>query len=691
MSDEYQLRKDVDRLIDDIYGVNSRIVAFADDSQLRGIFTNEFNSGTIDALFEYYGLYDHEGGGGGGDLSNYYTKTEINGILSSYVTNQTLEDYALKSELFSGSYEDLTDVPSSFPPSTHTHNWDSVTGKPSTFPPSTHTHDDRYYTESETDILLNGKAPSVHNHTTSQITDLYIPTKTSDLTNNGEDGINAFVSSNDSRLSDNRNPNPHTHGNITNDGKLSTSASSTKKIVVTDLNDNLGTASLDSWNIGTFTELQLLIGTTPISDRVLVLDKDYQNAGNESEITVPDGLTIIGNDHIIDADSKSRIFNLGGGITLQGITFQNGKVEQGNGGAIYTASNVCSIIDCNFIDNNARYGGAIYCTGFNTIKNCGFVNSAPQSQMTGEWIYNSGNSFNIYGCKVYNVMRYSDDFYGVVEKEYLTEHQSLTNYIQKSSTSGLVKNDGSIDTTQYLSSLPTHNHDDRYYTESEVDTALNGKQATLVSGTNIKTVNGNDLLGSGDIVIGATGTIDDTVTQNSPNPVKSSGIYSALSGKANASHSHSISDITNLQSALNDKVDKSDLLDLIYPIGAIYMSVNSTNPSVLLGGTWEHINNCFLLASEGGQGLGQTGGEATHTLTVDEMPRHTHEQNPHHHSFNRYQNTGSTTHYGASWVNQKLISQNTSDTTATNKNTGGGQAHNNMPPYLIVNVWKRTA
>lgn len=70
-----------------------------------------------------------------------------------------------------------------------------------------------------------------------------------------------------------------------------------------------------------------------------------------------------------------------------------------------------------------------------------------------------------------------------------------------------------------------------FYTETETDTLLNAKQDALVSGTNIKTVNGNSLLGSGDVVIGGTGTIDDTVTQNSPNPVKSSGIYSALQTK----------------------------------------------------------------------------------------------------------------------------------------------------------------
>ena len=61
---------------------------------------------------------------------------------------------------------------------------------------------------------------------------------------------------------------------------------------------------------------------------------------------------------------------------------------------------------------------------------------------------------------------------------YLTQHQSLSNYVQKSSTTGLIKNDGTVDTTSYLSSLPSHTHDDRYYTESEMDTLLGGKSDT---------------------------------------------------------------------------------------------------------------------------------------------------------------------------------------------------------------------
>ena len=54
----------------------------------------------------------------------------------------------------------------------------------------------------------------------------------------------------------------------------------------------------------------------------------------------------------------------------------------------------------------------------------------------------------------------------------------LANYVQKSSTNGLLKNDGTVDTTSYLSSLPSHTHDDRYYTESEMDTLLGGKSDT---------------------------------------------------------------------------------------------------------------------------------------------------------------------------------------------------------------------
>ncbi len=126
---------------------------------------------------------------------------------------------------------------------------------------------------------------------------------------------------------------------------------------------------------------------------------------------------------------------------------------------------------------------------------------------------------------------------------YLSQHQDLSNYLQKSNVNGLVKNDGTIDTTTYLSSLPSHNHDDRYYTESEVDAALSGKQAALISGTNIKTVNNTSLLGSGNITISGGGSSVDIVTDwestLSDSKVPSEKLTKdTLDGKSNLGHTH---------------------------------------------------------------------------------------------------------------------------------------------------------
>ena len=160
-------------------------------------------------------------------------------------------------------------------------------------------------------------------------------------------------------------------------------------------------------------------------------------------------------------------------------------------------------------------------------------------------------------------------------------------------------------------------------------------------------------------------------------------------------------------------------LDDVYPIGAIYMSVNSTSPATLFGGTWSKIEGAFLLASgrvEIGTDTyiefenGDTGGEAIHTLTTNEMPSHTHTQDSHNHTQNSHSHrlNNSAIVYNSSSSGQipngtaKKYTTNsgndvgTDGTTATNKpatatnqNTGGGQQHNNMPPYLAVNVWKR--
>ena len=121
-------------------------------------------------------------------------------------------------------------------------------------------------------------------------------------------------------------------------------------------------------------------------------------------------------------------------------------------------------------------------------------------------------------------------------------------------------------------------------------------------------------------------------------------------------------------------------LDVIYPIGSIYMSINNTDPANLFGGEWEQIKDTFLLSAGNTYTAGNTGGEAEHTLTEDEMPNHSHK-------LNIYVNaTG-----GSSGGGQVSFANTRSGTNYNAIALGGDQPHNNMPPYLVVYMWKRTA
>lgn len=95
--------------------------------------------------------------------------------------------------------------------------------------------------------------------------------------------------------------------------------------------------------------------------------------------------------------------------------------------------------------------------------------------------------------------------------------------------------------------------------------------------------------------------------------------------------------------------DQEITFDTIYPIGAIYMSMNSTNPGALFGGTWEQITGKFLLACDTTYGAGTTGGSSTVSLQVENLPSHTHSVGAHAHGLNSHTHTGpSHTHTGPS-------------------------------------------
>ena len=198
-------------------------------------------------------------------------------------------------------------------------------------------------------------------------------------------------------------------------------------------------------------------------------------------------------------------------------------------------------------------------------------------------------------------------------------------------------------------------------------------------------------------------------------------------------------------------------LDKVYPIGAIYMSVNNISPEILFGGTWEQIQDTFLLSAGSTYTAGNTGGSATVTLTTTEIPSHSHGMQSHTHNLSSHyhyvpaQNgsaarvslTGhvsnfalqaqGTAHlnvsgvfaqrYGGSEVvgyatasktqngdgftmdvsHSHSVSTNAVNSNGPSNNTSGGPsnntttaigssgAHNNMPPYLVVYMWKRVA
>lgn len=136
----------------------------------------------------------------------------------------------------------------------------------------------------------------------------------------------------------------------------------------------------------------------------------------------------------------------------------------------------------------------------------------------------------------------------------------------------------------------------------------------------------------------------------------------------------------------------AEIMLTLYPVGAVYISANSTSPASLFGGTWERLEGRFLLGADSTYAAGSTGGEATHTLTADEMPKHFH--------ILPYKVDWGDKNGLNSW--QSMFVDGTMYDTGSDGYTGkwhpyetqyngGGLSHNNMPPYLAVYMWKRVS
>ena len=253
-----------------------------------------------------------------------------------------------------------------------------------------------------------------------------------------------------------------------------------------------------------------------------------------------------------------------------------------------------------------------------------------------------------------------------------------------------------------------------------------GKVTELISTNGGQTINGNlsisavgtastfkcNLIDSQNIK-SANGTIDYISTDR----VSSSTVNSNFISSNTVNCSTVITD--SLQGDFFETL-LSRMLDKIYPVGSVYISFDSKNPSEIFGGSWEQIQGRFLLSASGGYSVGSTGGEASHTLSVNEMPSHSHtrgDMNITGFFDSRPHETGLTwtsggvvgsggafywqirTAAGNNGVQQSSNSYaadrvqfDASRTwTGNTSSAGSGWAHNNMPPYIVTYMWRRTA
>lgn len=183
------------------------------------------------------------------------------------------------------------------------------------------------------------------------------------------------------------------------------------------------------------------------------------------------------------------------------------------------------------------------------------------------------------------------------------------------------------------------------------------------------------------------------------------------------------------------------ILNMIYPVGSIYMSVNNVSPATFIGGTWTALTDRVLIGAGSSYTVNATGGTATTTLTTSNMPAHTHvftgnntstsSTGSHTHDWAYMSHGGNTFQFfnadssGGSWVgdtqfmiaakrnqgetsgvNHILSTSNlmtgnpliangahshTITVTGANSSVGSGASFSNLPPYLAVYMWKRTA
>jgi microcystin-dependent protein len=246
----------------------------------------------------------------------------------------------------------------------------------------------------------------------------------------------------------------------------------------------------------------------------------------------------------------------------------------------------------------------------------------------------------------------------------------------------------------------SHDHDDRYYTDAQVDALIQGVSAGATAWGSI----GGTLAEQLDLAAALAAKV----------PTDDPSLTDARTPTA---HDHDARYYTEAEvDALIAAVPGGTPA---FPVGSVFIAVVSTDPATLLGyGTWTTFGaGRVLVGLNAGDAdfdtAEKTGGAKTHTLSTAEMPTHTHTQDAHGHLVTDPGHTHLTQRYPTATGGSSGFTIDTSmsgtpadntlptkaattgisvgDATATNQSTGGGSAHNNLQPFITVFMWKRVS
>lgn len=138
-----------------------------------------------------------------------------------------------------------------------------------------------------------------------------------------------------------------------------------------------------------------------------------------------------------------------------------------------------------------------------------------------------------------------------------------------------------------------------------------------------------------------------------------------------------------VQNGTNKKFRIQQILELIFPVGSTYITQEDINPNMILGfGTWERLKGKICVGLDEDDvafnTIGQTGGEKEHTLTINEMPKHSHS--------NAVTNGQGNYEWGYNFQYTSTAAHNS----GASGSAGGSQPHNNLQPYEVVGyMWIR--